>query len=269
MNYEKIKEDFERDGVVKIEGVFTQEEVNKIKAAGIDSLTRMPWANTGRVRYQSKERDNVRFPALSFWPAITTSYLNKIRTDDRIAGLMKYLLGDEIKQLNNQFYFRMPGDGDEFAWHTDVFFRDDKELFPDIESNYIQTGIVLDEITENSGAVEYVLGSHKEIEKHAKILTEEFGLTHTKDAPEKLRKFVRGSYKGEKMTAKPGDLVIWSVAIVHGSESNKTNNSRMVYMNGFAASKASKHFPRYMIKGFTIDDINIAEFPEHANTIGK
>lgn len=255
MTKDEIKSAFDRDGVVRIPGVFTQDEVNKIRADAMMSLSRFQiFPPHKRVRIQAKVRDGVEFPALSFWPTLTSPYLNEIRRDERLAGIVRHILGPEVKQLNNQFYFRLPGDGDEFAWHQDVFFRDNDEEFPGIFDKYLQTAIVLDEITEQSGAVEYVLGSHKQGRVQL--------LDHDEEAPEKLRKFVRGEYNGVKMTAKPGDLMVWSVMIIHGSEANKTNHPRMVYMNGFAAADASKYFPYYMREGKCVENLDPSLFPE-------
>lgn len=249
----KIKEEFEKNGVVIIPSVFTQSEVNKMKAEGLSSLSVSDSRLHKRVKLQFKEKDGIEYPALSFWPALTMSYLDDIRKDQRLADIVKFFLGNTIKQLNNQFYFRLPGDGDEFAWHQDIFFRDDDKEFPDIANNYLQTAICLDDVTEDSGAVEYVLGSHKQ----GRVSL----LEHDENAPTKLRKFERGDWVGTKLLPKAGDIVLWSVMIVHGSEENKSNHSRMVYMNGFAAEFSSKHFPYYMIGGKIIDKIDTTQFP--------
>ncbi len=248
-----FKDEFEKNGVVVIPQVFTQDEVNKMKGEGIASLACTH--DHPRVKIQYKTKGDVEFPALSFWPALTMSYLDQMRKDKRLSDIAKFFLGDDIKQLNNQFYFRLPGDGDEFAWHQDIFFRDNDEEFPGIADNYIQTAIILDDVTEDSGGVEYVLGSHKQ----GRIPL----LEHNADAPKKLRQFVRGDYQGVKLLAKAGDVVCWSVMIIHGSEQNRSKNSRMVYMNGFAAEKSSKYFPYYMRDGNIINQIDTNLFPEN------
>lgn len=261
---DKIKEIFERDGVVKINGLFTMDEVSKLRASGISSLAKS--SECSRVRNQIINKNGVDYPALSFWPTVTTPFLNKIRTDKRIASIVGRILGENVKQLNNQFYFRMPGDGDEFAWHQDIFFRDNDEQFPGLVdgNKYLQTAIILDEVTEDSGAVEYVHGSHKDGRLPL--------LEHNEDAPKKLRHFDRSGVHGVKMTAMPGDFIMWSVMTVHGSEENKSDRSRMVYMNGFARADASKNFPYYLKNGEVIKDVDISMFPEatdYENTFRK
>jgi ectoine hydroxylase-related dioxygenase (phytanoyl-CoA dioxygenase family) len=76
-----------------------------------------------------------------------------------------------------------------------------------------------------------------------------------------LRKFERGDLRGTKYTAKKGDVLIWSVMIVHGSERNNSYSSRMTYMNGFCRTKAARTYPHYMIKGQVVPYINPAMIP--------
>lgn len=256
---EKIKEEFERDGVVVIPGVFTQDEVNKIRAEAYFALAEAQRVELypcyDRVRNQFRIVDGVRFPALTFFPSLTSVYLNKVRTDKRVSDLVSAFLGPDIKQINNQVYFRLPGDKDEFAWHQDIFFRIPKEDFPGIESAYLQTLIVVDEITEENGAVEYVLGSHKN--KDLELLE------HNSDAPKNLRTLQRGQFHGTKITAKPGDMLMWSTMIIHASDQNNTTSPRMTYMNGFASASASKYHPYYMKDGKIIEKIDPSLFPEN------
>lgn len=255
-----LKEIYERDGVALIPGVFSQEEVNAIRAEALMSLV---WsenhANHRRVLIKTLDRmvngKQVTFPALSMWPTITSTYLDEIRKDPRLVEIATTILGPDLKQLNNQFYFRLPGDEDEFAWHQDILFRIPKEYFPGIETAYLQTSIVVDELTEENGAVEYVKGSHKAGDLEL--------IKRGEDAPAKLRQFNRRQFIGEKILAKPGDVLIWSVMIVHGSEKNMTPFPRMNYMNGFAKSDASVHFPVYT-KGGVVQDLDVTTFPENS-----
>ena len=259
---DQIKQEYEINGVVRIPNAFSLAEVNKMRAEAITSLAKVhtsPSELLGRVKYQLKtSADGVQYPALSFWPALTMPALNRFRCFNRISEVVKHILGPNVKQLNNQFYFRLPGDGDQFEWHRDTLFRIPVEDFPGIEENYLQTAVMLDPVGEDSGAVEYVLGSHKWPDKDDPLLPRDA------DTPGKLRLFTRSKYQGKKMVANAGDLMIWSVAIIHGSDRNNTNTARMVYMNGFAADHASKYFPDYLKEGEIVENLDINKFPENA-----
>lgn len=245
---DNIRATYEQDGVVIVPGLFSKDEVAKIRASALMSLTQLPI----KQNLQRRVVDDVEFPALLFWAADWNAYLNKIRCDQRISTLVRAILGENVKQLNNQVYFRLPGDQDEFAWHQDISFRVPKEDFNQIEDGYLQTLVVVDEMDETNGAVEYIPGSHKWGNQE---------LIHRDGRETGLREFKRGDWKGVKYKAKPGDFMMWSVMVVHGSERNETQDRpRMTYMNGFAKAESSKFFPFYMKDGQVIEKINHAEF---------
>lgn len=248
------KQDFERDGVAKIEGVFTLDEVDKMRADAIMSIGRARDFCHSRVRVQTRDLDGVDFPALSFFPALSSRYLNKVRCDERLRSVVCDFLGPNVKQLNNQFYFRLPGDDDQFEWHQDIFFRQPPEDFPGIQNAYLQTAIIIDEQGPESGGVEYVRGSHKSGDLHL--------IDHNASAPDKLRQYTKNKFIGERFDLKPGDLLVWSVMIVHGSQVNISRTPRMVYMNGFGSAHASKYFPYYTKDGKVIQHMDIKEFKE-------
>ena len=160
--------------------------------------------------------------------------------------LAREFIGDDIRQINNQIYFREKGDLDQFAWHQDIMFREGHLFHEDVMDDYFQTIIAVDDITEQNGAIEFIEGSHK---------------TMRIEPPKNLRRFERGNLKGTKYTVKKGDVLIWSVMIVHGSETNNSNSDRMTYMNGFCRTKASAGYPHYLIGGKVVPKIDPSMIP--------
>lgn len=240
------KADLERDGVASIPGVFTQAEVNRIRSSALMALGQTVG---GKNSLQVCRSAGYESPGILFWPAISNAYLNAIRCDARLAEIARAVLGDNIKQINNQVYFRLPGDGDSFCWHQDKVFRTPASDFPGVESGYLQTIIVVDEIGEDNAPVEYIPGSHRE----------RFTGNPDERAP-KLRQFSRDGLQGVKLLGKPGDVVVWSVMVVHGSEPNLSARSRMTYMNGFARADCSRFNPVYMAGGKVRQQIDRAAF---------
>lgn len=223
MSLREYKKVYDKDGVVVIPNVFTNEEVQKMKSESYLAM-----------RHSEIEMRNGS-PAIMFWPSATNTYLRDTMNDHRLSNIVRFFLGDNVKQLNNQVYFRLPGDGDEFAWHQDVRFRTPKEQYPGIESSYLQTIIAIDDITLDNSPVEFILGSHLG------------GVLEEKE----LRTFSRDGKSGKKFTCKAGDMIIWSVMIVHGSEKNLSDKSRMTYMNGFAKADSAPDWPMYLTNGKT------------------
>lgn len=238
-----MKKEYEETGIVVIPSVFSSSECDQIKNSAY-SVTDEQIKAAGYPHVPSEQAYNKK--SLIFFPALANSYLNEIRTDQRMVELVQEFIGNDVRQINNQIYFRERDDLDEFAWHQDIIFRESEIFNNDVEADYFQTIIAIDDITEENGAIEFIEGSHK---------------TMRISKPANLRKFERGELKGKKYIAKKGDVLIWSVMIVHGSESNKSNSDRMTYMNGFCRTKAAKSYPHYMIQGQVVSQINPGLIP--------
>lgn len=217
------------NGYALIAGVFPKSRIDKLRAAVLEALT-FPGPN---IQWRGD------FPALFFEPPHT--YLDAMRA--RIAPIVQEVLGPNVLQLNNQYYFRLPGDGDEFAWHQDISFRTPPELFDGIETRYLQTAIIVDHMGPSNGGIEFIPGSHK---------SGDLALVPRDGSERGLREFKRGERKGVIVDAHPGDVLVWSVMAVHGSEPNVSHFPRAYYMNGFASSDAVKdktRFPWYLREG--------------------
>ncbi|MCC5613936.1 hypothetical protein LC605_02350 [Nostoc sp. CHAB 5836] len=103
-----VKEDYNKNGVAIIPQVFNQEQVNFMRAAAFMSLAKIH----ENIAYphkalESKKVGKHQFPTLIFWHFLINKYLNAIRTDTRLLTIVRKFLGDNIKQLNNQVYFRL------------------------------------------------------------------------------------------------------------------------------------------------------------------
>lgn len=235
------KEDFEKFGYVRIPGVFGQQMVHAIRSAAYLAIAPRLFQDKGALQTVRNEH-GYEFPALLFWPKEVSPVLRD--ATDLICGYVKHFLGDNILQLNNQYYFRHAGDNDQFAWHQDITFRTPKEDYDQIETRYLQTAIIVDEMNSENGGIEFIPDSHK--------WGECTDLIPRDDSERGLRKFVQGHLAGTTAVAKPGDLLLWSVMVVHGSRPNNSQRSRSYYMNGFAAADAVKvegRFPWYMRNG--------------------
>jgi ectoine hydroxylase-related dioxygenase (phytanoyl-CoA dioxygenase family) len=243
IDFETLKKEYDEKGVIVIPNVFTAEECDLIKKNAY-SLNDRDITKNGYPHTPSEKKDGKRL--LVFFPSIANDYLNKIRTDERLVNLVKNFIGDDVKQINNQIYFRESGDKDQFAWHQDVMFRESRNFNNDVEGDYFQTIIAIDDITEDNGAIEFIEGSHK---------------TMRIPSPENLRVFKRDGLVGKKYTANKGDVLIWSVMSVHGSEQNESKKDRMTYMNGFCRSKSTKTYPDYLVNGKVINEIQINKIP--------
>jgi len=244
--------DYKRDGVCLIQNLFSPTEVNLMRACAYSALMKAseenPYRSGGRMQMRGK------YPALMFWPSLIDEYLNEVRMS--LAGLVADFLGPDVKQLNNQVYFRLPGDADAFAWHQDAMFR---KGFSGGPHDYIQTIIAIDEMNKDNGGIGFVLGSHE---------CKDLGLVEkSKLRTETGPPTIFESLESERpmpikyFHAMPGDVLVWSHMTVHGSGQNKSNRSRMSYMNGFAKASACDGWPWYMEEGKLVTNADTDAIP--------
>lgn len=235
---EQIEQYLEK-GIIRISGVFTSTECERIKReayATTDEAILEAGYNHAPAEYKNNRR------SLIFFPALANRYLNSIRIDPRLSALVKTFIGQDVKQINNQIYFREAGDGDQFAWHRDIIFRESSNFKRTVSADYFQTIIAVDDITEDNGAIEFIEGSHKWTDF---------------SPPSDLRRFERNGLYGTKYTAQQGDVLIWSVNIVHGSEPNVSVHNRMTYMNGFCRASSVDVYPDYLVDGHIVSKLRL------------
>lgn len=251
LELDKYLSEYQKSGVVVIPNVFTSDEVDALRLAAILGLTKLKDINKNGYKHNALEvthGKNGPAPSLLFWPSLACGNMNSFRVHPKLISIVKTFLGPDVKQLNNQFYYRFPGDGDSFAWHQDIMFRKPLDRYPEIVENdaYLQTSIVVDKISEKNSAVEYILGSNKLGHLKLDELESWKGLRgfDRENLPESVKKL-----ESKKVNANPGDVVLWSSLIVHGSEQNKSDSTRMYYMNGFANANNCMDWPWFLKSG--------------------
>jgi ectoine hydroxylase-related dioxygenase (phytanoyl-CoA dioxygenase family) len=189
-----------RDGFARIPEVFSRDEVNRLRAEAIMAC------RGGNIEVREG------YPCLLFWPQ--SLYMRDLAQDRRLLDIVSAYYGhDQFELETQQYYFHLPGDSDTFAWHTDERFR------PGVGNLYLQTAILVDDWTDDNGAVEFIPGSHR------------VPFVNSGD----LRVFIRGARRGVQLRARAGDVLTWSNTVVHGSERNQSATARAYFMNGFRA----------------------------------
>jgi len=241
MNLQPYKDAYDELGIVVIPGVFTESEMDRLKR---EAYMTKPGEITAAGYPHSPSETQKNKLSLIFFPALANDYINEIRKDPRMQDIVKFFLGNNIKQVNNQIYFREKGDEDEFAWHQDIVFRKPIERFPNVAEHYMQSVIAVDELKEDNGAIEFIDKSHKEGDQY---------LSTRHALSDMLRKFERKGLKGIKYTAPKGSVLLWNVLTVHGSEMNHSDGDRMTYMNGYCRAEGCLDYPWYMKDGEVMD----------------
>lgn len=248
---ESYLDSYARDGVTVVRSVFTREEMDGLRSAAYMALTQLQAINDAGYKHNplhTAKRQTADSPGVIYWPCLANSELEKFRTDVRLQRIVSSILGPNVKELNNQVYYRLSGDGESFAWHQDIMFRSPRSDYPGIveQNAYLQTGIIVDRMSAENGGVEYVLGSHK-LGDIGVLEDTNFSGLFGFDRNKNSEKFKHLPTK--IFDAAPGDVLLWSSLIVHGSQPNSSPHHRMYYMNGFAKAECCKPWPHYLKNG--------------------
>ncbi len=212
--------DYERDGFVKIPGVFSAEEMGHLRFAADATAKKHPerctWSN--------------HKPMMLLWPQKLSPGMAMFVENKKIEAILDTFVGGGVyRQTLNQVHFRGPYSTEEFGWHQDRVFRTPyyDYCFCNILKDFLQVMIVVDPMEANNAPLELVPGSH--LQGDLKLLKSE--------SDPRIGRFVRDRV-GHKMQAQPGDIVLWSMLTVHGSDANRSGASRMTYLTGFVADRA-------------------------------
>ncbi len=234
-------EQFFSDGFLLLEAVFNEEEVALMLAAFdrahalAESL--IPSVEPGHkslehhgahITYDSDGEG--RLSAIRHISMVGNIEPDLLRLggDPRLRRIAAPLLGCErMKQLINQAHFKRPGSGVAFGWHQDSRHRGiGSGRFEDVNGrgSYVQMAIALDDVTAESGPLSFVRGSQR--------------LGHIDD----------GSIGAEFVDAaeivtplpKRGDVALFGPYTIHGSQANRSDHWRRVFINGFAHPAAPR-----------------------------
>lgn len=146
--------------------------------------------------------------------------------DTRLVEPLLPIIGDHIKLVQTQFFFKapgMPGNG----WHQD------EAAIPSRDRSLVGAWLALDSATKENGCMQVVPASHL----NGYIYPErEHGTPERWDFSTVSYEFDETSAISVEMS--PGDLLLFSGYLLHGSEPNRSSNMRRAvtfhYMNAYS-----------------------------------
>jgi hypothetical protein len=230
---------FWSDGYAIVRGVFSAAEIERIAAAcdqvHAEGVAHGRGFRHGNLFYNvAAGPDGEPLVRMAQWPSYHQPVLNRVRLDTRIARLLEPLIGRNLKQIINQVHWKAPGSLGDFAWHQDSRSRRPGWAYRNLATSYVQTGLAIDPHTPESGCMRFIPGSH---------LRGDLGMDCSKQA-------LGSAMKGAALAAvglsdsvaidlllEPGDLVLWSPYLVHGSGTNRSHHKRRFYINGYVRAE--------------------------------
>ncbi len=181
-----------------------------------------------------------RYVLQAHWFAWISPFFEELRRDPAYLSLLRPLLGGDIKQIAQQIHWKPPGaDLTGFRFHQDLRFRERQDVFADIMTAYVTTGLAIDPATKENGCLRVVPGSHTR------------GYLGLSDEGGALMKGATGMAELEAvgldpadivdLEMEPGDIALWSLLTVHGSQPNHSERDRAFGVSSYArAAKAER-----------------------------
>jgi ectoine hydroxylase-related dioxygenase (phytanoyl-CoA dioxygenase family) len=237
---EAIRDCFRQHGYAVIRNVFNAEEVAELKAAADRAKRRgmevgRPFRQ-GNLGYWIDEDPRIGTNVIGMqWPSYDEPLLEHHRRDPRMLTFLEPLIGRNIRQIVNQLHWKTPGSTFAVEFHRDRINRRPAEAFRALAASYVQVGTAIDPMTEKNGALLIVPGSHLRKPRTRHPGTGNFV------SGDVSRNYLAGEGFCDAdlipVHAEPGDVALWHVDTIHGSEMNQSSQDRCLYINGYVDAR--------------------------------
>ncbi|MBU0657613.1 MAG: ectoine hydroxylase, partial [Alphaproteobacteria bacterium] len=212
---------FDRDGFVVLEDLFSDAEIAFLQSeAGVllgdpDALEE----ETVITEPGGKEvRSIFRIHAQS-------RVIGRLAADERLAGVARFLLGDDVYMHQSRLNYKPGFQGKEFYWHSDFETWHVEDGMPRMRA--LSMSVLLAENTPHNGPLMLIPGSHRQFltcvgetpQDHYRqsLKKQEYGVPDEDSLAELAHKFGIVA-----PTGKPGSVVIFDCNVMHGSNGNIT-----------------------------------------------
>lgn len=214
-------EDYDRDGFLQLDNVFSDEEVERF-AAELTRLRNDPSIQQSPATITERNTREVR----SIFRVHQDSPLfNALSTDRRLTDIARFLLDDEIYIHQSRLNYKPGMRGKEFYWHSDFETWHVEDGMPRMRA--LSMSITLTRNFSHNGPLLLIPGSHRQFvvcggdtpEDHfkASLKQQEYGIPD--DAS--LARLVESGGIVEA-TGNPGSVIIFDCNTLHGSNGNIT-----------------------------------------------
>ncbi len=208
---------FDRDGVVCLRGLFDPDWVEKMRASAEDGL-----ANPSELHAELSDEhdDQGRFFHDTFvWTrnADCRDFVFNSPAAEVAGTLMQ---SQKINIFFDQWLIKEPGTALKTPWHHDMTY------WPIDGTQICTLWFALDPVTAETGAVEYIKGSHKWGQKFRPA---SFGSNsqYTEDIPDVPDiESMRDEHEVVQFELSPGDCTVHHGLTVHGAPGNTSNDRR-------------------------------------------
>ena len=218
---------YREHGYLRLRSVFNAREISRM----IDELDWQieTWAGKGpgwsggwrKVYMDDETEKQSKLVAMHDLHRYSRAWCDAV-TNPTLAGAVADLIGPDVELHHSTLHAKPPETGHPFPLHQDWAFYQHED------GRYIDTLIHLDDTDDTNGCIRFLDGSHrggarKHIVKNPDgswctphLPTDEYDLEETVPVP-----------------AKRGDVVLFSIHMIHGSRINTTNQLRRIVRVGY------------------------------------
>ncbi len=224
---------YEEDGIVCLRGMFSETWVEMLRNAAEASL-QQPGELHAELAEQKSEPGRF-FHDTFIWPRndICRRFVFKSPAAKIAAKMMR---SRKINIFFDQWLIKEPGTETKTPWHHDMTY------WPIDGWQICTVWLALDPVTKESGAVEYVKGSHKWGDKY-KPVSFSGGDQYKEELPEVPDiEANRDQLTFIQFELEPGDCTVHQGLIVHGSPGNSSSqNRRRAYVSRWSGDDVVFH----------------------------
>lgn len=210
---------YQRDGFVLKEGLFSPDEVRKMIHA-------VEYGDEAKTAYGTSDKSG-RAARLAIWFELKPNIWGAASTCPRIVNAVRVLLGEDAAFFHGKVMMKEAKTGGAWEWHQDYGYWYDQGF---IYSNMISAFVALDEATIENGCLQVLRGSHRlERLNHGQVGTQVGVDTVRLEPVLKLCEKVH-------VTMKPGSVLFFHSNLLHSSSPNMSERHRRSFIMCYTAT---------------------------------
>ena len=214
-------EQFDRDGYIVLEDVFSNEEMDLLQKEAATLLADPAALDPETVVSEPGSREIRSI----FEIHAQSGMIGRLAADERLAGVARFLLDDAVYLHQSRLNYKPGFQGKEFYWHSDFETWHVEDGMPRMRA--LSMSVLLAENTPNNGPLMLIPGSHRTYltcvgetpENHYKmsLKKQEYGVPDEDSLAELAH--ANGIVAP---TGKPGTVILFDCNVMHGSNGNIT-----------------------------------------------
>lgn len=209
IDFESLKESFDKDGYIFISGFFTGEEIQQLNEALAHFIKEIvPAMQSKHVFYEDKSNPTTLKQLQNMFSY--DPYFHQLLVGGKFEEIAEVLLEDKVIGKEIEYFNKPPGIGKPTPPHQDNYY------FMLNPPKAVTMWMALEEVNKVNGCLHYVKGSHLNgLRPHGRTQTLGFSQSITDFGEEDLANEVA-------FPAQPGDLLIHHSLTIHRADENKS-----------------------------------------------